>query len=140
MLTFNNKEKVEKIYGIKTILNIIVKIEPLRKNTKLIPQCRDVKVLNHTQAYCMKEPRCVKCAENYLTSDFKSSKAKCINYKGTHSANYWGMKQQKRRNMTLMNQDHRPRQLSLANSNNEMQVKAKNEKLKKTKPEIKNIF
>lgn len=62
MLTFEHQKSVDKIYEIKTILNLVVKIEPLRKNTKTIPQCKRCQGFNHTQAYCRKEPRCVKCA------------------------------------------------------------------------------
>lgn len=38
MLTFHNEEIIEKIYNIRSILGISVKIEPLRKNNNMIPQ------------------------------------------------------------------------------------------------------
>lgn len=108
MLTFDNKENVEEIYKIKTILNMVVKIEPVRKNTKMIPQCKKCQGFNHTQAYCQKEPRCVKCAGKHLTKNCninRKSVPKCVNCQGAHPANYRGCEVakelQKRRNMLM---------------------------------------
>lgn len=93
MLTFDNKEKIEKIYNIKSILHLRVKIEPLRKTTGLIPQCKKCQEFNHTQKYCNREPKCVKCAGNHAANDCKINKntpPKCINCRGQHPANYRG--------------------------------------------------
>ena len=91
MLSFDNKESVEKIYQIRNILNIICKIEPLRKNSKLIPQCKRCHGFNHTQAYCRKVPRCVKCAGKHLTKNCtinRQTEPKCINCNEFHPAIY----------------------------------------------------
>jgi len=93
MLTFKNSENINKIYSIQSILNIIVKIEPIRRNSKLIPQCKNCQEFNHTQSYCRKEPRCVKCAGKHLTRNCTISRnttPKCINCKGAHPASYRG--------------------------------------------------
>lgn len=93
MLTFDNQEKAENIYNIKSILSMKVKIEPLRKTTNLISQYKRCQSYNHTQAYCSRELRCVKCAGKHLTSICiirKNIPPKCVNYKGQHPTNYRG--------------------------------------------------
>ncbi|XP_055840787.1 microtubule-associated protein futsch-like [Episyrphus balteatus] len=93
ILTFDKTEKLEEIYKIKRILSLVVKIEPLKKHTKQVPQCRRCQGFNHTQTYCKKEPRRVKCAGKYLTTDCtgnSKSPAKCINCNGSHPASYRG--------------------------------------------------
>lgn len=93
MLTFDKEEKIERVYGIKDILRMKVKIEPLRKTSNLIPQCKRCQGFNHTQNYCQKEPRCVKCAGKHQTSNCpvsKGSPPRCINCQGAHPANYRG--------------------------------------------------
>lgn len=135
MLTFNNQEKMEKIYEIKKILNIAVKIEPLRRNMKAIPQCKRCKCYNHTQAYCCREPRCVECAGKHLTTNCNISKQtapKCVNYKGMHPANYRGCevaKELQRRRDQLMKPIKKVTQLS----NNDKLNKPKKEERKKEK-------
>ncbi|XP_055842659.1 uncharacterized protein LOC129909607 [Episyrphus balteatus] len=79
----------------ETVVNtcLVVKIEPQKKHTKQVPQCRRCQGFNHTQTYCKKEPRCVKCAEKHLTADCtgnSKSPAKCINCNGSHPASYRG--------------------------------------------------
>lgn len=93
MLTFENEEKAENIYDIRSILNMKVKIEPLRKTSDLIPQCKKCQAFNHTQKYCSREPRCVKCAGKHEAQNCQKSKntpPSCINCKGNHPANYRG--------------------------------------------------
>ena len=93
MLTFDHEETAEKIYNIKTILNMRVKIEPLRKTTNLIPQCKRCQGYNHTQKYCYREPRCVKCLGKHFTRDCllkRSEQPTCVNCKEHHPANYRG--------------------------------------------------
>lgn len=74
MLIFNNQEKVEDIYNIKTILSMKVKIEPLNKTTNLIPQCKRCQGYNHTQTYSSREPRYVKCVGNISQQHAPSGK------------------------------------------------------------------
>lgn len=93
MLTFSSKENPEKIFNISDILHMKVKMEPLKKNSNLIPQCRKCQGFNHTQKYCGREPRCVKCLGKHITqacSRNKNIAAECVNCKGEHPANYRG--------------------------------------------------
>lgn len=93
MLSFSNTENVQNIYNIRAILNIKVKIEPLKKNTNLIPQCRKCQGFNHTQKYCGREERCVKCLGKHITKActiMRNTSAQCVNCKGEHPANYRG--------------------------------------------------
>lgn len=93
ILSFDKNENVDNVYNIKTIMNIVVKIEPLRKNKRLIPQCKRCQGFNHTKAYCQKDPVCVKCAGKHMTDVCRLKKetpATCANCKGNHPANYRG--------------------------------------------------
>lgn len=93
ILSFDKSEDVKNIYEIKSILNLKVRIEPLRKTSVHIPQCKKCQSFNHTQKYCQMEPRCVKCAGKHPTSECrieKDSPPKCVNCKGDHPANYRG--------------------------------------------------
>lgn len=93
MLTFTNKENIDKIYDIKQILNLVVRIEPLRKSSRFIPQCKRCQGYNHTKAYCQREARCVKCAGKHETEKCglgQERPAKCVNCGDQHSANYRG--------------------------------------------------
>lgn len=93
MLTFDNQQNVKDIYDIKGILNMRVKIEPVKNNSTKIAQCKKCQGYNHTQRYCARDPFCVKCAGKHFTSVCNLSKdipAKCVNCKGQHPANYRG--------------------------------------------------
>lgn len=67
MLVFDKKEDIKKIYDIKSILDIVVKIELFRKTSPLIPQCKRCQGFSHTQRFCQLEPRCVRCAGKHHT-------------------------------------------------------------------------
>lgn len=93
MLVFDKQENVQNIYGIKGILHMKVKIEPMRRTTTRIPQCKKCQGFNHTQRYCSRDPRCVKCSGKHITQTCTIGKdvpAKCINCTGQHPANYRG--------------------------------------------------
>lgn len=93
MLTFDKSEQIEKIYNITGILNMRVKIEAVKRGSTRIVQCKKCQGYNHTQRYCARDPRCVKCAEKHPTQTCKLSKeepAKCINCYGQHPASYRG--------------------------------------------------
>lgn len=93
MLTFNNKEKIEAIFNIRAILNMRVKIEALRKSTGLIVQCKKCQGFNHTQKYCNREPRCVKCLGRHPAQACplnRNSPPTCVNCNEQHPANYRG--------------------------------------------------
>lgn len=91
LLTFERGQEVEKVYEIKKIMATVVKIEPLKVKSKLIVQCRRCQMYLHTQRFCHREPKCVKCSKGHLTKDCKFKRIinpKCINCGGPHTANY----------------------------------------------------
>lgn len=91
-LSFSKEENVKKVYEIKEILHMKVTIEAFRK-PKLIPQCKRCQEYGHTQNYCRREPRCVKCIGKHLTKDCKKSQneePKCVHCGEAHPANYRG--------------------------------------------------
>ena len=92
-LSFDNSEKIDDIFNIRSIMGMRVRIEPLKKITSIIPQCKKCQAYNHTQKYCMKESRCVKCAGKHDTKSCiieNNIPATCINCKGSHPASYRG--------------------------------------------------
>ncbi|GBP60981.1 Nucleic-acid-binding protein from transposon X-element [Eumeta japonica] len=58
----NNKH----VYSIKSLLNCRVEIEP-PKPKREIPQCSNCQQYGHTQKFCHRQSRCVKCAESHHT-------------------------------------------------------------------------
>lgn len=94
-LDFNHEEDIEKIYQIKGICNMVVKIEPIRVHADKIIQCRRCQSFGHTANSCGKQPRCVKCASKHITQNCPFAKRilnpRCANC-GTigHPANYRG--------------------------------------------------
>lgn len=98
MLTFDKEVDIRKIYEIKEILGMKIVIEALRKN-KLVPQCKTCQAFGHTQKYCKRKARCVKCAGMHHTTQCTKSEQtepKCANCGETHPANYRGCKVAKR--------------------------------------------
>ncbi|CAH2083988.1 unnamed protein product [Euphydryas editha] len=85
----NNKD----VYNIKTLLNCRIEIEPPRPK-RTIPQCTNCQQYGHTQNFCHRQPKCVKCAGSHHTSKCprkeRSDKVKCILCDGNHPANYKG--------------------------------------------------
>lgn len=92
MLIFEHDENIEKIYQIKTIQNVVIKIEAV-KRSNLVPQCKRCQLFGHTQTYCAREAKCVKCAGKHLTmacTKPRNVKPKCVNCGQAHPANYRG--------------------------------------------------
>ena len=92
VLSFEAEQNIDKIYEIKDILKCKVEIEAI-KTPKFIPQCKKCQGYGHTQNYCGKEPRCVKCAGKHSTTECKksaSSAPKCLHCGEAHPANYRG--------------------------------------------------
>lgn len=92
VLTFHNGEDIKKIYEIQYICHLKVKIEALRSN-KLIPQCKKCQRFGHTQKFCQRAVKCVKCAGNHLTATCTkptNAPPKCSNCGEPHPANYRG--------------------------------------------------
>lgn len=85
----NNKE----IYNITRLANAIVKIEPPHPKRE-VPQCTRCQFFGHTQKYCQRRPRCVKCTGDHATADCprkeKDANVKCTNCDQNHPANYRG--------------------------------------------------
>lgn len=89
ILTFSADDK---IHDITKILGSKVEIHPNRKS-KLIPQCKYCQSYGHTQKYCRREPRCVKCTSKHHSKDCKKPtniKPKCVHCGDEHPANYRG--------------------------------------------------
>lgn len=85
----NNKE----IYSLTRLLSSVIKFEPpLQK--KEIPQCARCQRYGHTKNFCYRTPRCVKCAEDHLSTQCpkkeRSKDVKCVLCNGNHPANYRG--------------------------------------------------
>jgi hypothetical protein len=92
MLSFDNSENIEKIYKITNILGSKVEVLPLRSN-RIIPQCKNCQGFGHTQRFCSKETKCVKCAGKHSTkhcTKTKEQEPKCVNCGENHPANYRG--------------------------------------------------
>lgn len=85
----NNKD----IYSIKYLLHCRISVEAPRPR-RVIPQCTNCQDYNHTQKFCNRKPRCVKCAGPHHTSAClrkdRSKEVKCVLCDGNHPANYKG--------------------------------------------------
>lgn len=93
MLTFDHSEDIKKVFSITHIVNTRVKIEAIKKQKEQIPQCRRCQRFEHTQSFCKREARCVKCAGSHLTINCimdKKAPPKCSNCHEAHPANYRG--------------------------------------------------
>ena len=92
MLVFRKDENVRKIYGITDIMGMRVEIEPIKKS-KLVPQCKNCQSYGHTQKYCARESRCVKCIGKHHTRDCvkpRDAPPKCVHCGENHPANFRG--------------------------------------------------
>lgn len=94
-LSFEHGEDPDKIYAIKGICNMVVKIEPIKKDTRRILQCKRCQAFNHSANQCGKKWRCCKCAGQHKTMDCPFDKRiinpKCVNCGKTgHPASYRG--------------------------------------------------
>lgn len=92
LLTFENSEDIKKIYEIKYICYMKVKIEAVKSNNQ-IPQCKRCQRYGHTKKFCQREPQCVRCAGKHLTANCdkpKNAPAKCSNCAEAHPASYRG--------------------------------------------------
>jgi len=88
-----NKE----IYRITTLLHTMVPVEAPHVK-RAIPQCMRCQKYGHTKHYCRNSPKCVKCAEQHLTSEcpFQDTAVKCANCGDQHPANYGGCMKHKK--------------------------------------------
>lgn len=90
----NNKE----IYSVRALLHTKITFEAPHQKREL-PQCTKCQRYEHTQKYCNRKPRCVKCAGDHLTKNCQRTteddKVKCVLCNGSHPANYKGCKHYK---------------------------------------------
>lgn len=116
MLTFEKEQQVEEVFKINAILNMRVKIEALKKQSSLIPQCKRCQGFNHTQKYCNRQPKCVKCAESHGPNQCQLEESKkpiCVNCSKNHPANFRGCEvakelqkmRDKKRNVSIKTQN-----------------------------------
>lgn len=107
MLTFSSEEDIKKIFKIEFICHMKVKIEAVR-SSKLVPQCKKCQRYGHTQKFCARAPKCVKCAGDHLTATCQKpikAKPQCSNCGKDHPASYRGCEVakelQKRRDLAM---------------------------------------
>lgn len=94
IVTFDNSEDINKIHSIQHILQCKVEIQPF-KSSKLISQCKNCQAYGHTQKFCARQARCVKCTGKHHTKECTKSKdvkPKCVHCGQEHPANYRGCK------------------------------------------------
>lgn len=85
----NNKA----IYKIEYLLNARVHFEPPNKRRPDIVQCKRCQRYGHSQKYCTRKFRCVKCGDDHDTRTCikpKETSAKCALCDGDHPASYKG--------------------------------------------------
>lgn len=86
------KDNNSEILDLTALLYTKVKIELPRKSRE-IPQCKRCQGIGHSQNYCYRAPKCVKCGEGHLSNTCqkpKEASGRCANCKGEHTANYKG--------------------------------------------------
>lgn len=91
-VNLENTPNVKNIYNIEYLLNTKVIIEPPRP-TRNIPQCARCMTYGHTQKYCYRRARCVRCGQGHATKDCKKPEEtppKCALCSEQHPANYKG--------------------------------------------------
>ena len=84
----NNKD----VFNITRLCNAVVKIEAPHKFNDLV-QCHRCQEFGHTQRYCRKPFRCVKCGDQHSTADCRKkldSPPVCAHCQGNHTASYKG--------------------------------------------------
>lgn len=91
-IQIESQENNKNVYEITHLLHAKIKIEAPRKKNEL-PQCKKCQQFGHTQHYCSRTPKCVKCGASHLTKDCRKNineAAKCANCSGNHTANWKG--------------------------------------------------
>lgn len=133
-LSFEHSEDNKRIFDIKFIAHQKVEIKNIKINPLRVPQCFRCQGWMHTQAYCNKPPKCVKCSGEHLTNLCTQGKyletVRCINCGGEHTANYSGCEvakyyREKRAN-EINNKTQKNSQPSAGNSNNKKSKQTQN--------------
>lgn len=90
LITVNNNDKLEELFKIKHLFNIIIHWEKYKKNLKST-QCYNCQRHGHGQENCYYDPRCLKCAGIHPTKvcDVENTPKnyKCANCGNNHKAN-----------------------------------------------------
>ena len=84
----NNKE----VFELTHLLFCKIKVEQPRLKKEL-PQCKRCQCFGHTQNYCHRQEKCVKCGQDHSTKQCDKSRdapCKCANCGGDHTANWKG--------------------------------------------------
>lgn len=82
----------EKIKDLRSICRQICSVEPPRKFNELA-QCFRCQEFGHTQRYCHKKPRCVRCTGDHASKDCPNHRDQppiCLHCEQQHPANYKG--------------------------------------------------
>ena len=90
LITLDKTAETGKIYDIKYLLRLKIKIERY-KGKMGISQCHRCQGFFHSQGACKHAPKCVKCGDDHLTkmcTKTRDTPAKCANCKGDHPASY----------------------------------------------------
>jgi len=86
---YNNNE----IFKITSLLNTKVLIEKPHLSRRGLPQCHNFQNYGHTDNYCYRDPKCVKCGAVHRSEDCEKDRAspvKCALCSGDHTANFRG--------------------------------------------------
>ncbi len=80
------------IYNLTNLLQVRITVEAFKPKSDP-PLCRNCQRFGHTKSYCLRSPRCIKCAENHSSDKCvlaASAPCKCVNCGGQHPASYRG--------------------------------------------------
>lgn len=86
-------EQGKKLYELKSVCNLVVKVETKRKSSGAVAQCHRCQRFNHSQSGCKATARCVRCGLAHHTVECKrptTEPASCANCGGQHPASYKG--------------------------------------------------
>lgn len=85
-------DKFEEIFNIDELCNVSVTVERFR-GAGIIKQCYSCQLFGHASEVCGFTPRCVKCAQNHLSTECPHKERitpTCANCHGMHPASYRG--------------------------------------------------
>lgn len=90
------EEDSKEIYKIKQVANMAVTVVPKYRPAES-RQCYRCQRFGHIAYRCNYERRCLKCAENHISSTCNTKTPKCANCKGNHMASNWDCEHHPRR-------------------------------------------
>lgn len=87
VLTLSNSPEAKKIFQLRDLLHLRIKVEPYKRRKTAI-QCFKCEKFGHAQSGCFYDPRCVKCSGSHLSRDCDNTRPiKCANCGLGHTAN-----------------------------------------------------